>query len=153
MLPKSQSWGRQERRGGTGGAVPQWDGAGWVGGNRGFGAERSNCLQPWVCCSWSQRSQRSHVQPCPAVPGACRNIQVDPGDLGMEQGPRGRCCSPSPAFGDTKGDLQEPLGVWPWTPIHGVPLCQGPWCRQGCEGQGCSRNSGEEQKRSAPFAA
>lgn len=54
-----------------------------------------------------------------------------------------------------KSGLGHPSVGCPSARDHGAPRSWG--CagtpRQGCEGQGCSRNSGEERESSAPFAA
>lgn len=108
MFPKCQSWGKagEEEQGGL---CPKGKGQdGWEAAEgRGFGAgeELRGAAASSLGLAVAGAKGQSHVQPCPAVPGACRDSQVAPGDLGMEQEPSGRCCSSSSGFGDIKADL------------------------------------------------
>lgn len=146
IFPKSQSWGEQERRNGGSRGQRVWS---WGG------AERTSCLQPWICCSWSQRSQ-SHVQPCPDVPGACRDVQMGLGDWAWSRSPVGGAALPALALVTSKEICRSS-----WKSSFGHPSARGcgaprPWgCagtpRQGCEGNDALGTAGRNRGAQPPW--
>lgn len=103
MFPKSQSWGKQQRRGGTGGLCPSGMGqnVGEGAESRGFGAGEelrgAAASSPGFAIPGTKaaRAMSSHVQlSLDTAATAC--TQMAPGNL---------CCSPSSGFGDIKVHL------------------------------------------------